>query len=231
MKNIAIIPARAGSKGLKDKNIKLLNGKPLISYAIEEAINSNMFDTVHVSTDSEEYAEIAKKYGADVPFLRSMENSSDTSSPWDVVREVLEKYSKLGKDFDTFILLQPTSPLRTSEDIKNAYKLFDEKKAISIVSVCEMEHSPLQCNTLPPDLSMVGFESDEVKNLRRQEMPTYYRFNGAIYLSRVDNFIRTGDIYERECYALIMDKKTSIDVDDEYDFIILEAIMKSKKQL
>lgn len=227
MKNIAIIPARSGSKGLKNKNIKLLNGKPLIAYSIEAAIKSKMFDVVHVSTDSEEYADIAKRYGADVPFLRSAETSSDTASSWDAVKEVLNKYSELGKDFDTFMLLQPTSPLRTDEDVVKSYKLFEEKKAITIVSVCEVEHSPLQCNTLPEDLSMEGFERDEVKNLRRQDMPTYYRFNGAVYLSDVSHFIKTGDIYEKDCFAYIMDKRASIDIDDEYDFMILEAIIKA----
>ncbi len=96
MKNIAIIPARSGSKGLVDKNIRILCGKPLLAYSIEAALQSGMFDAVHVSTESEKYAEIAKKYGADVPFLRSMDNSSDTASSWEAVLEVLDKYSKLG---------------------------------------------------------------------------------------------------------------------------------------
>ena len=98
MKNLAIIPARSGSKGLKDKNIKLLNGKPLMAYTIEAAIQSKMFDEVMVSTDSEEYADIAKKYGAKVPFMRSSELSNDTASSWDVVRDVLHKYKKDGMD-------------------------------------------------------------------------------------------------------------------------------------
>ena len=97
MKNLAIIPARSGSKGLKDKNIKLLNGKPLMAYTIEAAIQSKMFDEVMVSTDSEEYADIAKKYGAKVPFMRSSELSNDTASSWDLVRDVLHKYKKDGK--------------------------------------------------------------------------------------------------------------------------------------
>jgi len=109
MKNIAIIPARSGSKGLPDKNIRLLCGKPLLAYSIEAALQSDMFDVVHVSTDSIQYAEIAKKFGADVPFLRSTETSSDSASSWDVVKEVIEKYQKVGKCFDTFMLLQPTS--------------------------------------------------------------------------------------------------------------------------
>ena len=114
MKNIAIIPARSGSKGIPDKNIKDINGKPLIAWTIEAAIKSNMFNCVMVSTDSDKYADIARNYGAEVPFLRSSENSSDTSSSWDVVREVLLKYEEMGFLFDTFTLLQPTSPLNSS---------------------------------------------------------------------------------------------------------------------
>jgi len=225
MSNIAIIPARSGSKGLKDKNIKNLKGKPLLAYSIEAALQSGKFDIVHVSTDSEEYAEIARKYGADVPFLRSEKASSDTASSWDAVREVLENYSALGKEFESFMLLQPTSPLRTGNNIIDAFNLREEKKAMTILSVCEMDHSPLQSNTLPESLSMEGFEREEVKNLRRQDMPTYYRLNGAIYLSDVKHFIETNDIYEKDVYALIMDKRLSVDIDDEYDFIIAEAAM------
>ena len=112
MKNIAIIPARSGSKGLPDKNIRLLGGKPLLAYTIEAAIQSGCFDTVHVSTDSEHYAEIARQYGADVPFLRSAALATDTASTWDAVREALCRYAELGKTFDTMMLMQPTS--RTS---------------------------------------------------------------------------------------------------------------------
>ena len=110
MRSIAIIPARSGSKGLPDKNIKPLNGKPLLAYSIEAALASGLFDTVHVSTDSERYAGIARRYGADEPFLRSAETSSDTASSEDAIREVLRRYEEMGQRFDAFMLLQPTSP-------------------------------------------------------------------------------------------------------------------------
>ena len=115
MTSIAIILARSGSKGLKDKNIKLMNGKPLIAYSIEAAKNSGLFDVVHVSTDSQKYADIAAEYGADEPFLRSEEMSSDTADSWDAVLEVLRRYKELGKEFDMVTLLQPTSPIRTAK--------------------------------------------------------------------------------------------------------------------
>ena len=132
MNNLAIIPARSGSKGLKDKNIKLLNGKPLIAYSIEAAKKSEIYSHILVSTDSERYGEIAIQYGAEVPFYRSEENASDVASSWDVVKEVLKKYQEMGIVFDTFTLLQPTSPLRKYEDIKKAYELFKEKDAIAL---------------------------------------------------------------------------------------------------
>lgn len=119
MRNIAIIPARSGSKGLKDKNIKLLNGVPLLAYTIKAAVESNMFNEIFVSTDSEVYAQIAREWGANVPFLRSAELSGDEVSAWDVVRDSIKRYEGLGKKFDTVALLQPTSPLRTSKDIIN----------------------------------------------------------------------------------------------------------------
>ncbi len=107
MKNLAIIPARSGSKGLKDKNIKLLNNKPLLAYSIEVAKASGVFDKIIVSTDSEKYALIAKEYGADVPYLRDEQLANDTASSWDVAKDILNKYKEQGITFDTVTLLQP----------------------------------------------------------------------------------------------------------------------------
>ncbi len=226
MKNIAIIPARSGSKGLKDKNIKLLNGKPLLAYTIEAALKSKCFDTVMVSTDSKKYAKIAMEYGAEVPFLRSQETSKDSASPWEVVKEVLENYRALGKEYDTFTLLQPTSPLRTAQDIRNAYKELKEKNANAVVSMCELECSMHLVNTLPKSLSMKGFISDEQYNKRRQEIQPYYRFNGAIYISKVKTFMKHMNIYNDKCYAYIRDRSRSYDIDDKNDLKIVEALLK-----
>lgn len=228
MKNIAIIPARSGSKGLKDKNIKLLNGKPLLSYSIEAAINSKCFDTVMVSTDSKKYAKIAKEYGAEVPFLRSKSNAGDKSSSWDVVREVLENYKKIGKEFDTFMLLQPTSPLRSVKNIKESYKLYKENNANSVVSVSEASINPMCCYHLPKDNNLSKVLNFEEENKRRQDTGKYYAMNGAIYLSNTNNFLKTNDIYKKKCYAYIMDTKESTDIDNQLDFIIAEAIAKHK---
>ena len=228
MKNIAIIIARSGSKGLKDKNIRLLNGKPLMAYTIEAAIKSKCFDTVMVSTDSVKYKKIAEEYGAEVPFLRSKVNSKDKTSPWDVVKEVLDKYKEMGKEYDTLCLLQPTSPLRDDKDIKKAYKLFVDKKANAIASMCELECSIHLVNKLPKSLSMDNFIPEKNYNKRRQDIEPYYRFNGALYISKVKTFYKDMNIYKHKCYAYIMDRNKSYDIDNKFDLKIVETIMNHK---
>lgn len=228
MNNIlAIIPARSGSKGLKDKNIKLISGKPLIAYTIEAAIKSNAFEEVFVSTDSKEYSEIAKKYGAYVPFLRSEQLSGDTALTNDVIEDVLLNLKNMGKEYDSIMILQPTSPLRDEEDIKNAIKLFNEKKANSVVSMCECDHSPLLSKNLDETMKLDGFLSN-LSKVRRQDMNRFYRLNGAIYLVKVDYFLKYKDFYKEKSYAYIMDKRKSIDIDDIYDFKFAEILMIQK---
>lgn len=226
-KVLAIIPARSGSKGIKDKNIRELNGKPLIAYTIEVARESEIFEDIVVSTDSEKYAEISKEYGAIVPFLREENLSTDTASSLDVILDVLEKMEKLGKKYETLILLQPTSPLRTVEDLKEAYNLYLKNKANAVVSVCEMEHSPLWSNTLPLDNKMDGFLKN-IGNKNRQQLDKYYRINGAIYISNVEYFKRYKDFYYENSYAYIMSRENSIDIDEEIDFKIAEYLIKEK---
>lgn len=228
MTSIAIIPARSGSKGLPDKNIKLLHDKPLLAYSIEVAEKSGLFDCIHVSTDSERYEQIAREYGADVPFLRNEELSGDTAGSWDVVRWVLGQYAARGQRFDMVTLLQPTSPLRGAEDIKQAYHLFEEKAADAVVSVCEMDHSPLWSNTLPEDGSMDGF-LDQVADAGRQQLPTYYRINGAIYMLRTALLAEGAPgLYREGTYAYVMPKERSVDIDDALDFAIAETILKMR---
>ncbi len=224
MSRLAIIPARKGSKGLKDKNIKILCGKPLMAYTIESAVASGMFDRIILSTDSPEYALTGEKYGAEVPFLRSEETSGDLASSWDVVREVIERLNGMGDYYDEIMLLQVTSPLRNEADIKNCVGLMSEKEANAIISLSEMEHSPLWCNTVSDDLNIDDFEKDELASLPRQQLPVYYRENGAIF------YIKTDELYKKKmfsdrCYAYIMPKERSIDIDDEFDLKMAEFIM------
>ena len=224
-KILAIIPARSGSKGLKDKNIKDLKGKPMLAYTIEAAIESNIFDDIVLSTDSEKYAEIGRDFGAQVPFLRPDDLSTDEATTKDAMVYTLERLKAEGKNYDYFMILQPTSPLRTAENIRGAVDLLFEKEALSVVSVCEADHPPLYMNTLDETLSLNNFIQKDIKS-RRQELPTYYRINGAIYICQVDYYLENGDLYNEKSYAYIMDKKNSIDVDDEMDFIIAETLLK-----
>ena len=225
MKNIAIITARSGSKGLPDKNIKLMNGKPLMAYTITAALQSRIFDEVFVSTDSAEYADIARQYGARVPFLRSQKNADDHASSWDVVDETLDEYKKANREFDTVCLLQPTSPLRRAADIVAGYDLMNQKAANAVVAVCETDHSPVWCNVLPPDLSMEGFIPDQAVNRPRQEIPVYYRINGALYIVKTKMLHKGFNLYNNKCYAYIMDKRYSIDIDDAWDFQMAQILM------
>lgn len=224
MKNLAVIPARSGSKGISDKNIKDLNGKPLMAYTIEAAQNTNIFDCIHVSTDSALYADIARKLGVDVPFLRSAALSTDAAGTMDAVRFVVNEYINLGQKFETVTILQPTSPLRTSEDILCAFRVFREKKADSVVSVCETEYSPWLCNILPDNSSLNNF-IDLNRVGRRQEMQQYYRINGAIYIQTTELLMRHGNLYGENSYAYIMNKMKSIDIDDEFDFFLAKMLL------
>lgn len=228
-KRLAVIPARSGSKGLKDKNIKLLQGIPLVGYTIKAALDSGIFDIVMVSTDSERYAEIAKKFGAEVPFLRSESTSGDRPTSWDVVKEVVEQYTEQGHKFDSITLLQPTSPLRSADDIIQAHKLFDDKDANSVISVCEAEHSPLWSNVIEPNLSMEHFAQTDDNVSCRQQLSTYYRLNGAIYIVNDKALHNIENLYLEKSYAYIMEQSHSIDIDSEFDFIIAEAILESKR--
>lgn len=224
---LAIIPARSGSKGLKNKNIKLLNGKPLIAYTIEAAKCSNIFSNVVVSTDSQKYANVSKRFGAEVPFLRPDFLAGDLSNTLDVVEYTLIELSKMNLNYDYFMVLQPTSPFRNSNHILEATELLFDKDANSVISVCETDHTPLWTNVLDNSLSMENFVSEYVSSTR-QKLPIYYRINGAIYLSNVNYFFKYKSFYKEKSFAYIMDRLDSIDIDSELDFILAEALINYK---
>lgn len=229
---IAIIPARSGSKGLVDKNIISLCGKPLLAYSIEAAKQTKLFDVIHVSTDSKVYLEISSQFGADEPFLRSSENSRDESSTWDTVREVLTMYSRIGKEFDYCVVLQPTSPLRGAKDINEAWELFMNKKARSLTSVTEVDHPVQWCFRFETETcSMKEYEKSPFRNYRRQELEKYYRENGAIYISRVEDVMdECFDFYSDRCIGYVMDRENSIDIDTIQDYYTAEAVMRLKER-
>ena len=229
MKILAIIPARSGSKGLKDKNIKNLCGLPLCAYTVNAAKESGIFEEIHFSTDSRLYADIAMQYGASVPFLRDAVLASDTASSWDVVKAVIERYKKDGYEFDAVMLLQPTVPLRSAEDICNAVALFKEKNANAVVSVTDPPHSPLWSAPLPPDGNMQIFHERFESLKARQTQEKYYALNGAIYLTGVEHLMSRSDIYEEGCYAYYMPPERSLDIDSQLDFDWCEFYLSSMK--
>jgi CMP-N-acetylneuraminic acid synthetase len=222
-KVLAIIPARGGSKRLPKKNILPLAGKPLIGWTIEAALKCSFIDRVIVSTDCHDIGSISKSFGAEVPFYRPDDLSSDFSTSIDVVFHSIESLSCNGWLPEIIILLQPTSPLRSALHIENAFKLYKDKKASNIVSVCEMEHSPLWCNTLPSDLSLNNYLPKEIVNTRSQDIETYYRLNGAIYLADVASLTCNKSFFpDKGSYAYIMPVNESIDIDVENDFRMAE---------
>lgn len=223
MNILAIIPARSGSKGIKNKNIMLFNGKPLIASTIESAKRSKVFTKILVSTDSAEYSRIAKKYGASINSLRSKELSDDKSSMIEVILNVLDEEKSIGNHYDLFILLQPTSPLRSSEDIIQALQIYITKHADFVVSVSKFDKNPNVFGTLD-GISMKSFQSNNLFNARRQDANLYY-INGAIYIANVRKFIKTKSFYTEFTFAYIMPKNRAVDIDTIDDLLYAEYLL------
>lgn len=222
-KVLAIIPARGGSKRLPRKNILPLAGKPLIAWTIEAARNSQIFDEIIVNTDSQEISDIAKSFGASIPFIRPAILSSDTAGSIDVVKHTLEWYHNEGIYFNDVVLLQPTSPLRNEDDIKSAYDLYIAKRASSVLSVCEVDHPTAWCNRLDESLSMNGFIKSQ--GSRSQDLEKEYRLNGAIYIWEVKQLLNQSKTIIEPSFASIMPRNRSVDIDEDIDFKIAQAII------
>jgi CMP-N,N'-diacetyllegionaminic acid synthase len=224
---VGLIPARGGSKGLPRKNVLPLNGKPLIAWTIEQAKASEHIDRVIVTTDDEEIASVARAHGADVPFLRPKELASDTAKAIDVILHALSWLEINDNDrYDVFVLLQPTSPLRTTVDIDNAVRLLFSKDAHAVVSVCETEHHPFWSNMLPADGSLDGFLRPDIMNKNRQELPTYYRLNGAIHAAYCDYLRTSRTFFGKDTYAFVMPSERSVDIDSKIDFQLAELLIR-----
>ena len=221
---LAIIPARGGSKRLPRKNVLDLCGKPLIAWSIEAGLKSQYIDAVVVTSDDAEILDISKKYKAET-IERPDELASDISTTFDAIKHTIENCEQ----YDYIVLLQPTSPLRDEKHIDEAIELLKSKNADAVVSVCEMDHSPLWSNTLDDSLSMKGFLKDEVLNKRSQDLEKYYRLNGAIYICKTDKLLEEESFFLKESiFAYDMNRESSIDIDEKIDFKIAEIIMGNK---
>ncbi|NOX66216.1 MAG: acylneuraminate cytidylyltransferase family protein [Chlorobi bacterium] len=226
---LAIIPARSGSQRLQNKNILPIAGKPMIVYTIEQALLSRHLEEVFVSTDDQEVADIAIRYGANVPFIRPKELSSNDATIFDVVKHAVEYLKNSGRFFKYVLLLQPTSPLRESTHIDESIDLLEERNADGIISVCNIDH-PLQwVNNLPENKSMVGFLRHDLKSRRSQDYEKLYRLNGAIYIAKVGPLLHNNSFFlESNIYAYVMDRLTSIDVDTDEDLLLASLLIEKR---
>lgn len=225
-KIIAIIPARGGSKRVPRKNIKLLNGKPLISYAIKAAKKSKYVDRVIVSTDDLEIASVAKKYGAEVPFMRPAELATDTALALSVMQHAINYIEAVDKNkVDLVVLIQATSPMVLSEDIDAAIERLIEIKANSCVSVCSIAERPewmyeFRGQKIRPFIKTKG---EEIR--RSQDLPKLFRLNGAVYVIRRDTLMKKGRILDKDnATAIVMPRERSFDIDEPIDFKIIESM-------
>jgi len=227
MSCVAVISARGGSKGIPEKNIRPVGGKPLITWSIEAALASRSIQRVVVSTDSPKIVEIARESGGEVPFLRPAELARDDTPGVDpvlhAVRWLEENQSYVP---DWVVLLQPTSPLRVARDIDRAFEMASAKNADAVVSLTEGEHHPYWMKELDPDGRMHDFIALERPITRRQDLPRVYALNGAVYLVRREVLLRTQTFFPENTFGLIMPRDRSLDVDTPWDLYLVDLILK-----
>jgi len=226
MKVLVVIPARGGSKGLPGKNIKMLNGKPLIHYTLEAARKIFNDKCIYVSTDSEQIKKVVEDTGYKVPFLRPKELATDTSNSQSVLLHSLAYYTKLNIKPDVVILLQPTSPFRSTKHIEEALKLY-EKDIDMVVSVKETKSNPYYVLFEENDEGFLK-KSKEANFTRRQDCPKVWEYNGAIYIINVNSIKEKSINKFTKIKKYIMDSKTSLDIDDEFDFELAKTYFKPK---
>ena len=221
---LIIIPARGGSKGIPKKNIKDLGDKPLIQYTVEVALSILPKEQICVSTDSVEIKTIVESLGIDVPFLRPNILANDTATSEDVLKHALGFYKDRGLNYKKVILLQPTSPFRTVSDVKNALELYNDDLDM-VVSVKETDSNPYYVLF---EESKEGYleKSKKGEFTRRQDVPTVYEFNGAIYIINTSALEKKGIKNFDKIKKYVMDKYSSIDIDDELDWLVAESVLK-----
>ncbi len=217
-----VITARGGSKGLPGKNIRNLCGKPLIAYSIDIARAFVSDENICVSTDSQEIIEAVETYGLEVPFVRPAELATDTASSNDVLVHAVKFFSDKGKKYSRLVLLQPTSPLRTVNDVQGAINLY--RSDIDMVVSVTKSHAPaVLCSDNSEGFVQLYFNKNAVG---RQTVPEMYEYNGAVYVINVASLLEKGFGSFTKSVKFVMNKQNSIDIDDIYDFTLVESIMK-----
>jgi CMP-N,N'-diacetyllegionaminic acid synthase len=217
-KIMAIIPARAGSRGVKNKNILPLAGQPLIAWTINAALNASYLDKVMVSTDGEEIAQIAKQFGAEVPFMRASTLAEDETTTMEVVLDVMDRYP----GYDWVVVLQPTSPLRTAADIDEAIEYCLQQNAPSCVSITLTQEHPYWMYSLETN-HLVPYDNKGV--VQRQKLPKLYSLNGAFYLARSEQLLAKNNFITADTVGHVMPYERSIDIDTIIDFRLAEMLM------
>lgn len=223
---LALIPARGGSKGIKKKNIAVLNGYPLISYTIKESLSSKYVDDTVVTTDSDEIAKVSLEYGARLPFMRPKELADDNSKTIDAVIHAIDELKKMGEEYDVLLLLQPTQPLRTHEDIDMAIEAYFEHGMQAMVSVSPVDDHPLLIRTIDEN-GKLNTLLEENSTCRRQDMARYYRVNGCIYINAVDELSEDTSFNDNPI-GFLMSKEHSVDIDEAKDLYLAEYYLRER---
>lgn len=224
-KVLVVIPARGGSKGILKKNIKLLKNKPLILYSIDVAKSIVSSDNICISTDDDEIINLVESYGTTVPFKRPPELATDTASTNDVLLHAISYYESKDSYYDIVILLQPTSPLRTALHVKNAMLLYNQNIDM-VVSVRESHAPAVLCKENETGYLEDIFNKD---NLRRQDIPVYYEYDGSIYIINIKSLKENGLAKLKKKIKYIMPIKESIDIDNQFDWEIAEFLLSKRK--
>ena len=234
---IALIPARKGSERIKNKNIKSLNGHPLIAYTIAAARNSKIFDKIIVSTDSIKYSNIAKHYGAEVPFLRPKEISTSKSTDFLWIHFTIEKLKKKGFSFEKFCILRPTSPFRTSKTILSAWKIFKKNtNADSIRSVELCSQHPAKMWTINnkiinPIFSIKNNKKQSFYNQQYKTLPRIYIQNASLEISKISNLYKYHNVSGKKIIPYISKKYEGFDINQKYDMEYAKHLIKKKVKL
>ena len=221
---LVVIPARGGSKGLPGKNIKDLCGKPLIAYSIDVARAITSDENICVSTDDQKIIDAVENYGLHVPFVRPAEFATDTATTNDVLLHAVDFFEKKGKHFDRMLLLQPTSPLRKVDEVKEAMLLYSDEIDM-VVSVTKSHAPAVLCNDNEDGYVELVYNK---KAEGRQALPTFYEFNGAIYVINIEAVKEKGLGGFTKRVKYVMSKESSVDIDDIYDFMLIESILKNR---
>ena len=229
MNTLYLIPARGGSKGIPGKNIKLLNGKPLIEYSIEVARQFAPDKDICLSTDDPKIIDVAESLGLKVPFLRPAEFATDKCGTYEVLLHAVDFYASKGINYDTLVLLQPTSPFRSAEDVQGCLNLYTPDVDM-VVSVKEAASNPYYNAFETDENGFLHISKGDGKYVRRQDAPKVWEYNGAVYVISVDSLrkMRLGEFLHRKMYEMSL--AHSLDLDTLTDWLVAETILKEKEK-